>query len=90
MNKSKIEWCDRTWNPVTGCLHGCQYCYAERIAKRFCTNEHGREGLLSPCSGDCKACSAMDGLEFVGDKIRVSHGTGIFPFGFFLLCTLIE
>jgi protein gp37 len=25
----------------------------------------------------------MDGLEFVGDKIRVSHGNGIFPFGFF-------
>jgi protein gp37 len=35
MNKTKIEWCDRTWNPVTGCLHGCEYCYARRIAKRF-------------------------------------------------------
>ena len=35
MNKTKIEWCDYTWNPVTGCLHGCPYCYAERIAKRF-------------------------------------------------------
>jgi protein gp37 len=83
MNKSKIEWCDRTWNPITGCLHGCQYCYAERIAKRFCTNEHGKEGLLSPCSGDCKDCSEMDGLEFVDAKNRVSHGNGIFPFGFF-------
>lgn len=35
MNKSKIEWCDYTWNPVTGCLHGCDYCYAKRIANRF-------------------------------------------------------
>ena len=35
MNKSKIEWCDMTWNPVTGCLHNCPYCYARRIAKRF-------------------------------------------------------
>lgn len=35
MNKSKIEWCDYTWNPVTGCLHGCDYCYAARIDKRF-------------------------------------------------------
>lgn len=35
MNKSKIEWCDYTWNPVTGCLHGCDYCYARRIAERF-------------------------------------------------------
>lgn len=35
MNKTKIEWCDSTWNPVTGCLHGCEYCYARRIANRF-------------------------------------------------------
>ncbi len=35
MNKTKIEWCDATWNPVTGCLHGCEYCYARRIAERF-------------------------------------------------------
>lgn len=35
MQKTKIEWCDSTWNPVTGCLNGCEYCYAQRIAKRF-------------------------------------------------------
>lgn len=35
MNKTKIDWCDSTWNPVTGCLHGCEYCYAKGIAKRF-------------------------------------------------------
>lgn len=35
MNKSKIDWCDYTWNPVTGCLHNCQYCYARRIVERF-------------------------------------------------------
>lgn len=35
MQKSKIEWCDSTWNPVTGCFHGCKYCYARRIAERF-------------------------------------------------------
>ena len=33
--KTKIDWCDSTWNPVTGCLHGCKYCYARRIAERF-------------------------------------------------------
>ena len=37
MKKSKIEWCDSTWNPVTGCKHGCEYCYARRIAERFST-----------------------------------------------------
>lgn len=35
MNNTKIEWCDATWNPVTGCLHGCEYCYARKQANRF-------------------------------------------------------
>lgn len=35
MNKTKIEWCDYTWNPVVGCKTGCDYCYAERMNKRF-------------------------------------------------------
>lgn len=37
--KTKIDWCDATWNPVTGCLHGCEYCYARRIAERFSTEQ---------------------------------------------------
>ncbi len=38
MNKTKIEWTDRTWNPVTGCTkvsQGCKNCYAERLYERF-------------------------------------------------------
>lgn len=35
MNKSKIEWCDHTWNPITGCNHGCHYCYARTMTARF-------------------------------------------------------
>lgn len=35
MDKTKIDWADATWNPVTGCLHGCEYCYARGIANRF-------------------------------------------------------
>jgi len=38
MNKTKIEWADAVWNPVTGCTkvsEGCRNCYAEGIAKRF-------------------------------------------------------
>ena len=30
-----IGWAAWTWNPVTGCKHGCPYCYARDIAKRF-------------------------------------------------------
>lgn len=36
--KSRIEWTDETWNPVTGCTKvspGCKYCYAERSATRM-------------------------------------------------------
>ncbi len=38
MPKSRIEWTQHTWNPVTGCTKisaGCQNCYAENMAKRF-------------------------------------------------------
>jgi protein gp37 len=44
MNRTKIEWCDYTWNPVTGCWgpggtgrtpKRCWYCYAEKMVWRF-------------------------------------------------------
>ena len=38
MSISKIEWTERSWNPVTGCTkisEGCRNCYAERMAKRL-------------------------------------------------------
>ena len=38
MNKqgpNKIEYLDYTWGPVSGCLHGCEYCYMKRMARRF-------------------------------------------------------
>ena len=38
MNRTKIEWCDLSWNPCTGCLHGCWYCYARKLAQRFPKN----------------------------------------------------
>src|SRR5579871_6965174 len=42
-DKSKIEWTDATWNPVTGCSkvdQGCKNCYAERL---FPKNYPGRK-----------------------------------------------
>lgn len=42
MNKTKIEWTDFTWSPITGCLgpngtpsnpQRCSYCYAHRLAR---------------------------------------------------------
>lgn len=38
MNKTKIQWTEMTWNPITGCTKisdGCLNCYAARMAKRL-------------------------------------------------------
>jgi protein gp37 len=30
----QVSWAGWTWNPVTGCLHGCKYCYARELANK--------------------------------------------------------
>jgi len=52
MNHTKIEWAlnpdgtqGYTWNPITGCLNGCEYCYARKLAntrlrERYRTNKN--------------------------------------------------
>lgn len=50
-DKSTIEWCDATWNPITGCsilTPGCTNCYAMRLAGTRLRNHPSREGLTSP------------------------------------------
>lgn len=57
MNNSKIDWCDYTWNPVTGCWgpggtadkpNRCSYCYAEKIAWRFYRHHSPAVDLFEP------------------------------------------
>ena len=38
MKTTKIEWTDKTWNPITGCTkysEGCKNCYAENMSRRL-------------------------------------------------------
>lgn len=85
MLNTKIEWCDATWNPVTGCLHGCEYCYARRIAERF-------SGCEPVPENDDRTRAVMNGTE-TGAVIELSahltkkRGNGKmeaapYPFGF--------
>jgi protein gp37 len=41
MRTTKIEWTDKTWNPITGCTKhsaGCAHCYAEVMSRRLHAN----------------------------------------------------
>jgi len=69
MNKTKIEWCDYTWNPVTGCLYNCEWCYAQRIARRFAPKE------VVGCD-DCT--QPPNGLH----EIRYKNSGSIWRYGF--------
>jgi protein gp37 len=35
MNKTSIEFADFTWNPITGCKNGCDYCWAKKFNDRY-------------------------------------------------------
>lgn len=40
---SKIEWTEKTWNPVVGCRRvspGCEHCYAEATVHRGMAPQH--------------------------------------------------
>lgn len=82
MNKSKIEWCDHTWNPITGCRHNCPYCYARRMTARFA----GDVRLNLMAKKDYVAEPAADNSDnvFVLEKPMLNETEKIlvYPFGF--------
>ena len=82
MNRSKIEWCDHTWNPITGCRHDCKYCYAKKMTARF----SGDVRLNIMAKNDYSTIAAADGSKdlYVLEKPMLNE-TGnalIYPFGF--------
>ncbi len=82
MNRSKIEWCDHTWNPITGCRHDCEYCYAKRMTARFA----GDVRLNKMAKKDYSLIPADDGGEelYVLDKPMLNETKSplVYPFGF--------
>ncbi len=59
---TKIEWCDATWNPVTGCSKvstGCKHCFAERLFPRVYGSsqvEDAKTGEIRPRKFTDVAC----------------------------------
>ena len=46
-NGKMFGWIDKKWNPVTGCYHGCQCCWAKKLAKSRLKNiERYRHGFI--------------------------------------------
>ncbi len=81
MNRSGIEWCDHTWNPITGCLHGCEYCYARRISMRFA----GDVKRNKAATGDYQILETWNGRNlYILDQSMLSETGNIltYPFGF--------
>lgn len=80
MNKSKIEWCDHTWNPITGCNHGCHYCYARIMTTRF----SGNVRLNKMAVDNYSVIEQGDRKLYVLDE-PMKNETGhdlVYPFGF--------
>lgn len=77
-SKTKIDWADSTWNPVTGCLHECEYCYARGIANRF-------KGGISHFENKRKN-KRKDGLHDLTAPAKIlrggKHMTAAYPYGF--------
>ena len=85
MNRSKIEWTDWTWNPVTGCLHGCPYCYARAFANRFAPRSEKDivVAFSQMCYDHKNACTLRElTARVVAEKKNGKMGGSAFPFGF--------
>jgi len=76
MNRTKIEWCEWTWNPVVGCSRasaGCDHCYAAAISRRF--GLPWGQAHFMPERLDEPAKVKKPGLVFCGSMTDLGHPT---------------
>ena len=74
MNRTTIDWADATWNPVTGCRHGCPYCYANETTRRFGGHDAGEPAFTA------------GGLNVLDEPMQIRRNDGRMvkaPFPFF-------
>ena len=81
MNRTKIDWCSRTWNPVTGCYHHCPYCYAANIATRFTHKTSSDEWSFWEEMGWCRRRFNAHHTRSLNELYTDAGGYN-FPFGF--------
>jgi len=66
MNKTLIEWVKNpdnktqgyTWNPITGCLNDCPYCYAKKLANGRLKSRYLANHNIAPCESPEEAFKA--------------------------------
>lgn len=75
MHRSKIEWVDDTWNPITGCKADCPYCYARKKSYRFSGDI--RKNMNSPRYERGRELQLLED-PFIGE----TSNPLIWPFGF--------
>lgn len=68
MNKTAIEYVDVTWNPVTGCLHGCDYCYAKRLAETRLRDVY-TDGITMPVPSNSRCWDEPFAPRFWSDRL---------------------
>jgi len=82
-DKTKISWCDASWNVVTGCRHisaGCDHCYAAAFAVRFDRDGDRWDGLTNRdhraprWNGEVKTYPKR-----LGEPLKWTRGRDIFP-----------
>ena len=95
LNKTSIEWVKNpdgtqgyTWNPITGCLNGCEYCYARKLANGRLKSRYLANVEMGDITGQyletCKLLPHQDPFYPRFWEDRLYHAWGGEPKGIFV------